>query len=257
METHRTRRDAPSGAPSGVQNPTVSIVIPAFNEALRIGPSLERILEFVDDHHLECEVILVDDGSTDRTAEMARKRNDPRLRVVTNSTNRGKGYSVRRGVLEAHGRWVLFTDADLSAPITEMDRLLEAVRAGAHIAIGSRAIDRTKILIHQSRSREWGGIVYNWAVQIILGLHLKDTQCGFKLFDRKVTTPIFNVQKIAGFGFDPEVLFLAARRELDVREVPVLWSHDEGTKVHFLSDGIGMFFDLVRIRWRWWTGGYD
>ena len=256
METPRTGRTPVNETP-GSAPPAVSIVIPAYNEALRIGPSLDRIMAFIDGHRLESEVILVDDGSGDGTAETAATQGDARLRVLSNATNRGKGYSVRRGVLEAGGEWVLVTDADLSAPIEEMDRLLDAAGGGADIAIGSRAIDRSKILIHQPRTREWGGMVYNRAARTILGLGIKDTQCGFKLFNREKTEPIFSAQIIEGFGFDPEILFLARQCGLRTVEVPVAWSHDEGTKVRFLADGLGMFADLLRIRWRWITGRYS
>lgn len=256
METPRTGR-TPADETPGSSPPTVSIVLPAYNEALRIGPSLDRIMAFIDGHRLDSEVILVDDGSGDGTAEIAAAHGAARLKVLRNAANRGKGFSVRRGMLEARGQWVLVTDADLSAPIEEMNRLLEAVRGGADVAIGSRAMDRSKILIHQPRIREWGGIVYNRAVRTILGLGLSDTQCGFKLFNREKTVPIFRAQFIEGFGFDPEILFLARKNGLRTIEVPVVWSHDDGTKVRFLADGLGMFADLLRIRWRWGTGGYS
>ncbi len=255
METSGTERRPALDAAPGSQFPTVSIVIPAYNEAGRIGRTLERILAFLDDRCLEAEIIVVDDGSTDRTAEIARSRDASRVRIVT-GPHRGKGSSVRRGVAEARGRWVLLTDADLSAPIEELDRLMEAADGGADIAVGSRAVDRSKIGIHQPRPRECGGIVYNWVVQVILGLRIRDTQCGFKLFDRRRCAPLFHAQTIAGFGFDPEILFLAKNRGLMIAEVPVRWSHDAGTTVRVLSDGAGMLLDLFRIRWRWWRGRY-
>lgn len=256
METPRTGLSSPAGEATGSFLPTVSIVIPAYNEAHRIGPSLDRVLAYLEDRCPASEVLVVDDGSEDGTAEIVSAYGAP-VRVVSNPANCGKGFSVQRGLKEASGCRVLFTDADLSAPIEELDRLMEAADAGADIAIGSRAIDRSKILIHQSRSREWGGIVFNWAVRLILGLRIQDTQCGFKLFDRQKTLPVFARQTISGFGFDPEILFLAEKSGLSVREVPVRWRHDSSTKVRFLRDGIGMALDLLRIRWRWWTGRYD
>jgi glycosyltransferase involved in cell wall biosynthesis len=256
MGTPSTGPTDPARAALTPSQPTLSIVIPAFNEAQRIGPTLERVLRFVSAHHLDTEVIVIDDGSTDTTSEVAREYAGDGLQVLGNEHNSGKGYSVRRGLLQARGTWVLFTDADLSAPIEEVDRLLEATDNGADIAIGSRAVDRSKIVIHQSRSREVGGIIYNWAVQLILGLRLQDTQCGFKLFRREAVVEVFKRQTIPGFGFDPEILFLAKQRGLEIREVPVVWSHDEGTKVRFLADGIGMFLDLLKIRFRWAMGRY-
>jgi glycosyltransferase involved in cell wall biosynthesis len=256
METPSTGPTDPVEESPDPPKPTLSIVIPAFNEVLRIGSTLDRILAFVDAHQLETEVIVVDDGSTDQTASIASKKKLKKLRILTNDGNRGKGYSVRRGALEATGTWILFTDADLSAPIEELDRLLGAINDEADVAIGSRAVDRSKILVHQARFRELGGIVFNWAVQLILGLRLHDTQCGFKLFRREKVLEVFERQTIHGFGFDPEILFLAKQRGLEIREVPVLWSNDRSTKVRFLRDGVGMFLDLLRIRWRWITGKY-
>ena len=234
--------------------PTISVVVPAYNEARRIGPSIESILRFLKGHDRTAEVILVDDGSDDGTRDIAGSFS---LRIIANEVNRGKGFSVRRGVLEARGKWVLVTDADLSAPIEEMDHLLAAAEAGADVVIGSRAVDRTKIALHQSRFREAGGIFYNWMVQLILGLRIKDTQCGFKLFHREKTRSVFEKQSIYGFGFDPEILFLAIRKGLVVREIPVVWSHDPGSKVRVLRDGVRMFLDLARIRWNWLTGKYN
>ena len=238
-------------------SPVVSIVVPAFNEAERIGSSLERICNFVDKRGLAAEVIVVVDGSADRTSEIAASFTRTGLRVVSNESNRGKGYSVRRGFLESKGSWVLFTDADLSAPIDELERMLRVAEDGSDVVIGSRAVDRTKIVVHQPWPRELGGILYNWIVQIILGLKIQDTQCGFKLFNRERFTPIFEKQTIHRFGFDPELLFLARKQGLKMREMSVAWSHDEGSKVRFLSDGLRMFLDLFLIRWNWVRGKYQ
>ena len=236
--------------------PVVSIVIPALNEAARIGSSLEKICSFLDKRGLTAEVIVVDDGSTDRTSEIAASFKRKVVRVVSNNKNQGKGYSVRKGFFQSRGTWVLFTDSDLSAPIEELDALLKAAAGGTDIVIGSRALDRSTILVHQPRLRECGGIVYNWAVQLLLGLSIKDTQCGLKLFHRERLKSVFQQQTIHGFGFDPELLFLAKRHGLEILEIPVAWSHDEGSKVQFLSDGIRMFLDLLRIRVNWLIGKY-
>jgi dolichyl-phosphate beta-glucosyltransferase len=237
--------------------PVLSIVIPAYNEASRIGSSLEQILSFVEAGGLASEIIVVDDCSKDATRNVAFEHGGARLRVLSNDVNRGKGYSVRRGAAAARGQWVLFTDADLSAPIEEVEQLFAAIRSGADIAIGSRAIDRSKIITHQSRNREVGGVLYNWAVRLILGLEIYDTQCGFKLFDRKKLIPIFEAQTVNGFGFDPEILFLATKNGLKIREVPVIWSHSEGSTVRVLLDGARMVLGLIRIRWRWIIGSYQ
>ena len=256
MDASETGANVASEALRDASVPTVSVIIPAFNEAHRIGSSIKKILAFIQDNELSAEIIVVDDGSDDDTARIAEAYSAQGFRNIRNQSNRGKGYSVRKGFLEARGKYVLFTDADLSTPIDELDRLLEVAGGGADTIVGSRAVDRSKIVVHQPRTRELGGIVYNWAVQVILGLPIKDTQCGFKLFRRESMLPVFRRQTIGRFGFDPEILFLARKRGLEICEIPVAWSHDSGSKVRFLSDGIGMFFDLIRIRWNWLVGRY-
>jgi len=236
--------------------PAISIVIPAYNEARRIPRTLDRIFAFLDSGRIDAEVVVVDDGSSDDTRSVVEPYQERGLRIVTNERNSGKGFSVRQGVLRSRGEWVLVTDADLSAPIEELDRLMEAASEGVDIVIGSRALERSKIAVRQSRFREIGGIVYNLAVRFALGLAFRDTQCGFKLFRRERVLNVFENQTIDGFGFDPEVLFLATRTGLSIREIPVAWSHHEGTTVHLLGDGIDMFADLARIRWRWLRGKY-
>ena len=207
---------------------------------------------------LSYEVIVVDDGSTDDTPGVVRRSKLKGLRFIQNPRNQGKGFSVRNGVLAAGGNYVLFTDADLSAPIEELPKLLNiALTENADIVIGSRAVDRTYIEKHQSRSRELGGIAFNFMVRSFLGLRLQDTQCGFKLFHRQNSRRIFEKQTTAGFGFDPELLFLAKRQGLKIREVPVRWSHAEGSKVQFMKHATVMFLDLIRIRWNALTGKYS
>jgi glycosyltransferase involved in cell wall biosynthesis len=239
--------------------PTVSIVVPAFNEAARIGNSIQKIVAYVEHSAIPMDVIVIDDGSSDATADIVNQsRNGTLVRLIRNGENHGKGYSVRQGMLNATGTYVLFTDADLSAPIEELQNLFDvAVRESADVVIGSRALDRRYIEKHQSRGRELGGIAFNKMVRLLLGLNLHDTQCGFKLFKREKTRALFEKQTIVGFGFDPEILFLAARKCLKIREVPVRWSHAEGSKIHFLRDGVRMFLDLVRIRWNWIAGRYS
>jgi glycosyltransferase involved in cell wall biosynthesis len=238
--------------------PVLSIVVPAFNEASRIGDSIGKIDAFMRQSPLSFELIIVDDGSIDNTAEIVRRAQAKGLRLVRNEKNHGKGYTVRQGVLAAAGKYVLFTDADLSAPIEEVNKLLDvATKEGADVVIGSRAVDRKYIEKHQSPLREFGGIVFNLMVRSLLGLRLHDTQCGFKLFHRRRSRRIFEKLTTFGFGFDPELLFLAKRDGLSIREVPVRWSHVEGSKVSFLRDSIRMFSDLLRIRWNSVIGRYS
>jgi glycosyltransferase involved in cell wall biosynthesis len=237
--------------------PKLSVVIPCFNEERRLPQTLARIRDYVDARCLSAELIVVDDGSSDGTLGIveAMRATWPALKAIRNPSNRGKGYSVRHGMLEARGRIVLFTDADLSAPIEEADKLLAALKTH-NVAIGSRAIDRRLIEVHEPRMREFLGIVFNKAVRVILWLPFADTQCGFKAFVRDRSRILFEQQRIERFGFDPELLFLARRHGLTVAEVPVRWAHDEGTRVSTLRDGIKMFLDVLMVRWNSLAGRY-
>jgi glycosyltransferase involved in cell wall biosynthesis len=237
--------------------PELSIVIPSFNEELRLPVTLAEISGYIRSSRRETEVIVVDDGSTDRTADVANsfRGEIQRLRVVANETNRGKGYSVRHGMTEARGRIVLFTDADLSAPIDEADKLLAAL-ADHDVAIGSRALDRSLISVRQSLFREYAGIVFNFIVRFILRLPFVDTQCGFKAFRRERCRVIFRQQRIERFGFDPELLYLARHHGLSAAEIPVRWAHSPATKVSMLRDSLQMFADIFIIRWNALSGRY-
>jgi glycosyltransferase involved in cell wall biosynthesis len=241
--------------------PELSIIIPAFNEEKRLPRTLERIREYLASRPgmLEStEVLIVDDGSSDGTAQLAREwpQRPNQWRLVSNGTNRGKGFSVRHGMLEARGRITLFTDADLSSPIEECELLFAALAAGNEVAVGSRALDRSLITVHQARYREVAGIIFNGFVRLFIGLPIHDTQCGFKAFVREPSLVIFKQQRIEGFGFDPEILFLARRHGLCVAEVPVHWANDPATKVNMLREGIRMFGDLLGIRWNGFRGRY-
>ncbi len=241
-----------------MSDPFLSIVIPAYNEALRIGTTLEKVRQYLDSRNFACELIIVDDGSRDETPEILERFQErhPGVRVLRNEPNCGKGFTVRRGVLAARGEYVLFTDADLSAPIEETNKLLGALEStGADAAVGSRALNRRLIGIHQPWSREMGGRVFNLLVRILTGLSIHDTQCGLKLFRRASTERAFELQRVTGFGFDPEVLFLIERIGGRIVEVPVRWNNVEGTKVSIWS-GLDGFVDLWRIRRNDWAGKY-
>jgi glycosyltransferase involved in cell wall biosynthesis len=201
------------------------------------------------------ELIVVDDGSTDQTVQTVEEY--PGIRLVRNDRNHGKGFTVRHGVLVATGKYVLFTDADLSTPIEEADKLLSILqRDGADVAIGSRALQRELIGVHQPWLREMGGRFFNLLVRAFTGLRLHDTQCGFKLFNRDSTRRAFEKLRIEGFGFDPELLFLIERGGGRIVEVPVRWNDNPATKVRFLRDSVEMILDLIAIRWRAITGRY-
>jgi glycosyltransferase involved in cell wall biosynthesis len=246
----------------------LSIVIPAYNEETRIGRSLDEILQFLSSAPYSAEVIVVDDGSKDKTAEVVNARvADYRkaghdLRVSTNNPNRGKGYSVRRGISEASGDVVLFTDADLSSPISEAPKLIEPIIEGrADVTFGSRALNRELIGVHQPFMRDFGGRIFNLFMKSITGLKFKDTQCGFKAFRREAAIPVFNLQSIERFGFDPEVLYIAQKRSLRLLEVPVVWNHCEGgelqNRANYMRDSARMFSDLIRIRMNDFAGRYS
>jgi dolichyl-phosphate beta-glucosyltransferase len=238
---------------------TYSIVIPAYNEGERLGATLEKVLGYVREQGWNAEVIVVNDGSRDNTAELVRgfAENNPALRLVENPGNRGKGYSVRNGMLQARGEVVVFSDADLSSPIEEMPKLLEALAAGADIAIGSRWLRAELQTQRQSLHRQLFGRVFNGLNRIILGLRFKDTQCGFKAFTRRAAQTILPLQRIERWGFDPEILFLAHKFGFRVEEVPVRWGHVGGTRINPLLDGSRMFQEMMRIRWYDVTGKYD
>lgn len=239
---------------------TLSVVIPAYNEERRLPSTLDALFAWLDaNSYHDAEVIVVDDGSRDRTAALVetRAQSDPRLRLVKNPGNRGKGYAVRHGMTEAQGDWILMTDADLSAPIAELPKLIEAVTVhNARIAIGSRALDRSLIGVHQGAGREFSGIVFNRVMRIVTGLPYADTQCGFKLFRRDAAREIFPRQLLDGFGFDVEDLVIAKCLGCTAVEVPVRWNNVEGTKVS-LTQGIRSFGELAAIRWNALRGLYS
>jgi dolichyl-phosphate beta-glucosyltransferase len=239
--------------------PTHTIVIPAYNESARLGATLEKVLAYVHAQGWNAEVLVVSDGSRDNTAEIVRTfaAKDPTLRLLENPGNRGKGYSVRNGMLHAQGQIVLFSDADLSSPIEEAPKLFQALEAGADIAIGSRWLRAETQTQRQPLHRQLFGRVFNLLLRLTLGLHFADTQCGFKAFKRPAVEAIFPRQKIERWGFDPEILFLARKFGFKVKEVPVAWGHSGGTRINPLLDGSRMFTEMLRVRWYDLTGKYD
>jgi glycosyltransferase involved in cell wall biosynthesis len=200
----------------------------------------------------------VNDGSTDNTADIVRAYGEryPWLRLLENPGNRGKGFSVRNGMLHARGDILLFSDADLSSPIQEADKLVAALQAGADVAIGSRWVQKELQVVRQPLRRRILGRLFNLALRVVLGLNFKDTQCGFKAFRRSSAELVFTQQQVETWGFDPELLYLAKKAGLRIVEVPVYWAHSEGTRLHPLRDGIRMFAQLFQIRWNAITGKY-
>lgn len=242
-----------------MSHPQLSIVIPAYNEGARIEAALERVTSCIAARGWDAEVLVVDDGSRDNTAAIVQRwmESHPRLHLIQNPGNKGKGYSVRNGLLQAAGEIVMFTDADLSAPMEEAERLIAALADGADVAIGSRWMDRTRQTIHQPLYRQFFGRCFNWVTRAVMGLPFKDTQCGFKAFRRSAAQTIFRLQTIERWGFDPEILFIARKLKYVVREVPVTWGHDERSRMSYLKDGLKMLEDMAKIRANSLAGRYD
>ena len=241
------------------QYPKYSIVIPAYNERARIPATLDAVVSGVREHNWDAEIIVVNDGSTDATAQIVRDiaARAPEVRLLENPGNRGKGYSVRNGILHSLGDVVMFTDADLSAPIEEAERLFAAIAGGADIAIGSRWLEKGRQTHRQPLYRQFFGRCFNTVCRLVMRLPFADTQCGFKAFTRAAAQTVFQLQTIERWGFDPEILFIALKRGFRIVEVPVSWAHDERTRMSYLKDGLQMLKELAIIRWNALTGHYN
>ena len=235
-----------------------SFIIPAYNESERLSASLPKVLDYIRRREYDAEVIVVNDGSIDDTAEIVRRfaATNPEVRLLENPGNRGKGYSVRHGMLQGYGDVLLFTDADLSSPIYEADKLFEAIAEGADIAIGSRWLRRELQTERQPWYRQLYGRLFNLGLKLTLGLPYQDTQCGFKAFTRAAAHTVFTRQHIERWGFDPELLFLADKFKLRTVEVPVEWAHDHRSRINPLRDGLNMGLEMLKVRWNDMRGRY-
>jgi dolichyl-phosphate beta-glucosyltransferase len=240
------------------QFPKYSIVIPAYNESARIPATLKSVVSCIRAQGWSAEVIVVNDGSQDATGDIVREfaKNAPEVRLLENPGNRGKGYSVRSGILLALGEVVMFTDSDLSAPIEEAERLFAAIEQGADIAIGSRWLESGRQTHRQPLYRQFFGRCFNAVTRGVMGLRFADTQCGFKAFTRAAAQTVFQLQTIERWGFDPEILFIALKRGYRVVEVPVSWAHDERSRMSYLKDGMKMLEEIAIIRWNALLGRY-
>jgi glycosyltransferase involved in cell wall biosynthesis len=236
-----------------------SFIFPAYNESERLTTSLPKALDYVAHRQFSAEIIVVNDGSTDNTAEVVRSfaRMNPNIRLLENPGNRGKGYSVRNGMLNATGDIMLFSDTDLSSPITEADKLFAAIQNGADVAIGSRWLQRELQTEPQPLVRQLYGRLFNLGLRVVLGLGYHDTQCGFKAFTREAAHIIFSRQHVERWGFDPEILFLAKKFKLRTVEVPVEWAHDHRSKIHPVRDGMRMASEVLQVRINDWRGKYE
>jgi dolichyl-phosphate beta-glucosyltransferase len=252
LSENKDRRSEP------IQN--ISVVIPAYNEAKRLPETLHAAENYFCTRNLSREILIVDDGSQDDTVQVCSNLRDKidGLKILHNGRNRGKGFSVRQGILEASGPLVLMMDADQSSPMEELDKLLPSVRDGqSDIAIGSRALKESQILVHQPLYREPLGFLYNDIIQLLVLKGIQDTQCGFKLFRSVVAKDVFSRGRLSGFAFDVEVLFIARKLGYRITEVPIRWRNDPNTKIKILKHGSNMLADLLRIRWNNWKGMYN
>ncbi len=234
----------------------ISVVIPAYNEAARLPPTLATVEKYLTEHYDSWEIVVSDDGSTDRTIEELSGQ-FAKVRFLRAPRNQGKGAAVRRGMLEAEGDLVLFSDADLSTPIDEVRGLTERMDSGgAQFAIASRGLPESRLEVRQPWWREVSGRVFNFIVRSISGLPYHDTQCGFKLFRKPAAQSIFSVARDNGWAFDVEILLIADMLGLKGVEAPVRWINSENSKVRILIDGPRMNIDILRFRWRRFTGAY-
>ena len=239
-------------------NLTYSFIIPAYNEGERLSASLPKVLGYIQQQGLQAEVIVVNDGSVDDTADVVRKlaASNPVIHLLENPGNRGKGYSVRNGMLRGRGDVLLFSDADLSSPIYEAGKLFNAIAQGADIAIGSRWLQAELQTERQPWYRQLYGRLFNLGLRIVLGLTYRDTQCGFKAFNRTAAQTVFSRQRVERWGFDPELLFLANKLGLRTVEVPVEWAHDHASRINPLRDGLNMGVEILAVRWNDIRGRY-
>ena len=228
----------------------LSVVIPAYNEEKRIRTALEQILKYFKDRDHEYEILVVNDGSTDQTAAVAREvlKGCP-FQILDIQPNRGKGNAVKTGMLKAAGDLILFTDADLSTPIEEFDKFIRAHGQGYDVVIGSRDLPDSKVEVHQAPLRELMGKVFNLIARMLTFRGIHDSQCGFKSFTHAAARQLFSLQKIDGFSFDAELLYLCQRKGYRLLECPVTWRNEPQSRVRIVSDPIKMFLDLIRIRW--------
>lgn len=249
MKAHSQRRNI-------ISNPFLSIVIPAYNEERRIILTLERIVKYLGAQTYAAEVLIVDDGSTDRTTAVVREfsRNHPQVRVITNP-HRGKGYAVKTGMLAASGEYRFPCDADLAMPIEQIARFLPPQLTDFDLAIGSREAPGSR-RFHEPAYRHIMGHVFNSIVRLVAVSGFKDTQCGFKCFTKEAATTLFPLQTLDGFAFDVEILFLAKKRRLRIAEVPIDWYHNTESRVRPARDTVNMFRDALSVRWNYWRGRY-
>jgi dolichyl-phosphate beta-glucosyltransferase len=237
---------------------SISVIIPAYNEEVRIQPTIERTYSYLEGKFRESEIIVVDDGSTDNTVSVVQGlgRGRGNIRLIHYTENAGKGYAIKAGVLASRGDFVLTCDADQSTPVEELENLLPFLQKGSDIAIGSRGLRESDIVVRQPWYRERMGKTFNLLVRTLVIEGFKDTQCGFKLFRGDVARKLFSKSLISGFSFDVEILFLAEKEGFRIKEVPVKWLNSPHSRVRIFSDSLKMFIELFKIRAYWLSGKY-
>ncbi len=236
----------------------LSVIVPVYNEEKTIEGTLRKMSEYLQKNDWKYEIIVVDDGSRDTTRKVVEnyKKRNTHIKLLRNEVNRGKGYAVKKGIFEANGKYLFFSDADLSTPIEEVEKLLKWLEQGYDVAIGSRGLPESEIETHQPWYRETMGRIFNLLVQAIVMRGIKDTQCGFKCFKKEVALNLFRQQKIDGFAFDTEILFLARKHNYKIREVPIRWINSPITRVHPIYSSFQMLKDLMRIKINAWKKRY-
>ncbi len=243
--------------------PLLSIVIPAYNEEERLGKTLSETFDYLAEQDYTSELIVIDDGSRDRTVEIAesflsRSSTKTKLTTLKNPGNRGKGYAVRNGMLHASGEIHLFFDADLATPLDQIPKVVQPILNGQYdVVFGSRAMNEAVIEVEQSILRRLRGRGGNLLIRLLTGMDIMDTQCGFKAFRRQASQSVFPLQQVEGFGFDPEILFIANKQGWRWKETPVVWRHVEGSKVTMFSATVSVFTEVCKIRWNDLMGKYD
>jgi len=242
----------------GNQTLDISIIIPAFNEEKRISKTIKGIERYLDSKNISYEIIVVDDGSSDNTLNLVKgfSKNNNKITYITYEKNMGKGYAVREGVKNSKGNLILFSDADLSTPITEMEKLIAAIKNGFDISIASRALSNSEIIVSQHFYRKTMGKIFNILVQLLIYRGIKDTQCGFKCFTKKASQEIFKRCKINGFSFDVEALLIGKKLGFKIKDIPVQWVNSPESRVHPIKHSLLMIKELLQIKWNEMKGLY-
>lgn len=238
------------------KNPFLSIIVPVYNEEKRLEKGIAEIVRFIDSQKFQTELLVVNDGSKDKTLKLLKNLKHPSFKLISYKKNQGKGFAVKEGMKTARGDWRIFIDIDLSTPMSEFSKFLPHLKK-FHVIIGSRKTKNSEILVHQPLLREKLGAVFTWLSSTFLGVGVSDFTCGFKLFSKKAAMEIFSIQDLKGWGFDSEIMFLAQKKGFPIKEIPVKWSNDSQTRVVLLKDIFQSLLELLKIRYNHLIGKYS